>query len=523
MLPIASGVSSPFSPSLAHRKAAETVAVAAAAAAAPNVQYVTSAPTSNHLEQWTFFLLIVGALGAVAACVLPIYHFYKARSRRAEEQARGAEIKKSMEEMTARLYRTRQQYESGLSMAAPQLPWRNGAQRGSGDGSQEKAVNDDRTPPLLEDAFGVTSSSARNNVSSATKVPSVWLSGSSHDTAQKGEAAVADSSHGGVQQLECPVLTQQDLQSRDGPQLEHNLAARSVASSNSSYAHVHSEPSPATLTTRSPSLRSLTRTPSLGQLMCAPSTRAFAGMSKVEALRRALDGSKLHQVPSMYASTRSHSPELKRQQSCFVVLSDAFASADLKESSHLGSQCSSGPYVRPGSLSSGSLNDVTDTVQHSSSGTTTVGSDTAVDVAKDVSPLTTIPSPPPLLSPQPSMDTAVSSRSSRFVLARNGNGNHHVEGRPIIVDNAYMTDVSEMGEDAGPASAVARGAVVTQETETQQWLLSHARHIEPEDLRRTAFSSSPTPWWQCSFSPSNALSQNEEYSRLMDAQFGREL
>ncbi|KPI84957.1 hypothetical protein ABL78_6000 [Leptomonas seymouri] len=283
------------------------------AVASVEVTYVTSVPTVYADAWWVTILLVVGVCSLTAMCVCPICYFYKGRRQRGQELAIRAEINKSMREMTARLYRTRQlQYAKGVDISAMQLQ---SIGRQAGECGQEGLKEGRREPLLQADTIEAVSSPLRGNAAvtfvqqrrQSGEAPSAQLSGTR--AATLGEAAVQDSNGGGMPKQSSSNFTQADMHHIDskdhsnGPApLGWGTVDESTASSSSLASCVKRNASVCVLATAPASTRSFASRPSRMQLTRATSVRAFSGLNKVDALRRVLGGPQLHPLPSARAS-----------------------------------------------------------------------------------------------------------------------------------------------------------------------------------------------------------------------------
>lgn len=310
-----------------------------------DVTYVSSESTRTHLEWWVGFLLAVSLMGVVATCLLPIYYCCRNRRRRAEEVARGAEINKSMQEMTARLYRTRQQhYERSVArqqLAAPLLD----LVLAEEDSGQVEEKDLGVGLPTIRPLDSPTSPSRRaSTVGPASRVGLSSEEQQPPSTSRDrlpAEASVTDSTNSSSKRNRS-AMTRSELRaaaahhdtssaswqpgssSTDTAVLPRSVSQCSIVSSTSSASCLHRHTSVATLAVRSSSSRSLTHSFAPGQGARAGPVRAFAGMNKVEALRRALGGPQLHPVPPAPTASRNSSPQLRRQASINFVVSGAF-------------------------------------------------------------------------------------------------------------------------------------------------------------------------------------------------------
>jgi hypothetical protein len=628
-------------------------------APAERVLYVTSPSTMHTLPWWALFLVAVGLLGTVAAVVLPVYYFCRNRSRRAEESARGAKMNKSIQEMTARLYRTRQQqlqqYEYGIDPYAAQLF---GVVQANPDARQgaQREKRKSPPPPLQEEAIQTATSPLCGGTGGGTSVRHRNLSWVVPTAAQLsnsravgcGEDAAVAGIHGSV----LPRRSRVVLQRSDAAQFERRASDQSTISSNASASVMHRYTSVGSVAARAPPSRSLVPSPSPGQLTSAPSVRAFAGISRVGALRRALGGPQLLPVAPVCASVHSTSNSFAgmRQPSTSFVASGAFDGSGDESGSDGQANDSIFRGTSSGSTSGDLLGGAFDTMQLSSSATVAAGWAAACWAAAGFAdfrfPL--LPPPPqPLKNSfettaaslyadvlsessflqattakgaaqdcatnakvhpvneashsgiretraaatavrQPSMDrisaemqrllkpdaavngvmelgdtaapcipavmednlhgpfsasfvvptmeasedeedegedtVASSSKSSRFVLVRNGtaSGMHRVEGRLITVDTVRSM-AGESGEEEEATAAVTPAIHQARESEEEggQCLLSQGYELRVEG-GCAAPSSSPTRQ-RHHLSPPHWLSQSEEYSRLIDEQFHKNM
>ncbi|KPA75382.1 hypothetical protein ABB37_08660 [Leptomonas pyrrhocoris] len=441
----------------------------AAAVAAPGIANVTSAPTTHLLAWWVAVLLVVGILGLVAACVLPIYDFCKGRSRHVEELARKAEINMSMQEMTARLYRTRQQqYERDFGVAAMQLQ---AIEVQAGEDGRRGSREERKTPLLPEGAMHITLSPLRGSAEvvavrprrQPNEAPSTQpLRGPRGGVG--GEASVPDSSESGLTRRTHLLLTRPDEPHSDAAALEWCLSNHSIGSSSSSTSYGRSHALVCTLAARSASARTLMPTPSSGQLTHAPSVRAFAGMNKVEALRRALGGPQLHPVPSAHAVVPSTSPWPKRQYATVFVSPGAFGEQKAVSQDQL-----TDVIVEVRCSTAGVVDDADDDAGHRcSSGTVVLRGATAglADSATSFPP----PRPPPLSG-------AAAEPMERYTFLQRADHPTDREGASTDVDSTDTEICDAMGRTSSkmqrlrtpaldPAAAAASTTTTTTATPT---------------------------------------------------------
>ncbi|KAK7202194.1 hypothetical protein NESM_000289400 [Novymonas esmeraldas] len=264
--------------------------------------------SSSPLEVWWIGLLATVALLSVGtSVVLFIVYCCRSRSRRVEDAVRGDEIEKSIRLMTARLYRTRHGRQAAQE-------WPKGPT--SPIGSHAVDAEGRRTPHTGT----ATPPSVVSSHPQETLLPSPESSLEEAATLRRAASTVSGTSAALVPQplqiFGSPTQAMPQLRRSNGPRSrEADMSTTSSCINSvltSGYAHV--DPAALSVTgqpgqTPAPKSAGVSPTSTRGvippphpPLSQTPSTRVFAGIQKVELLRRALRAPQLHLSPTTVTS-----------------------------------------------------------------------------------------------------------------------------------------------------------------------------------------------------------------------------